>query len=399
VSNIIIANGAEDDENSINPESSHDTERNQDADASEAGRALGKLGASKGGKARAQKLTPLQRSEIAKRAVQARWAKAKGAASPGAIPRATHIGTLKIGDIELPCAVLEDGTRLFTQSGFLSALGRSEKPAGPRGEQPDEQLPPFLVAKNLKPFIPQDLIDSSRPVLFRPKVVDGTASEGTGAGGLAYGYKVELLPQVCKVYLDARDQKKLMPGKQHGQQRIAQRCDILIRGLATVGIVALVDEATGYQYDRSRTAMQEILEKFLAKELVAWAPMFPGEFYENLFRLKGMKHESGSNRRPMLFAQLTVDLVYQRLAPGILEQLRLRSPKDEKGRRKNKLFQWLSEDVGHPKLKDHFIALKTLMLANDRYDQFLAQLNRVLPKFNVTMDLPFPIDDENPEAK
>jgi hypothetical protein len=37
--------------------------------------ALGRLGAQKGGRARAEKLTPEQRSEIARKAVQARWAK------------------------------------------------------------------------------------------------------------------------------------------------------------------------------------------------------------------------------------------------------------------------------------------------------------------------------------
>jgi hypothetical protein len=39
--------------------------------------ALGKLGASKGGKARAKKLSAKQRSAIAKKAAQARWAKKK----------------------------------------------------------------------------------------------------------------------------------------------------------------------------------------------------------------------------------------------------------------------------------------------------------------------------------
>ncbi|MFZ0419955.1 MAG: hypothetical protein WAM04_17780 [Candidatus Sulfotelmatobacter sp.] len=39
--------------------------------------ALGKLGGSKGGKIRAAKLTPEQRSEIARKAVLARWAKAR----------------------------------------------------------------------------------------------------------------------------------------------------------------------------------------------------------------------------------------------------------------------------------------------------------------------------------
>jgi len=37
--------------------------------------ALGRLGAQKGGRARAEKLTPEQRSDIARKAVQARWAK------------------------------------------------------------------------------------------------------------------------------------------------------------------------------------------------------------------------------------------------------------------------------------------------------------------------------------
>jgi len=37
--------------------------------------ALGKLGGKKGGKARTEKLTPEQRSAIAKKAANARWAK------------------------------------------------------------------------------------------------------------------------------------------------------------------------------------------------------------------------------------------------------------------------------------------------------------------------------------
>lgn len=39
--------------------------------------ALGRLGGKKGGKARAKKLTKEQRSEIAKKAAQARWKKEK----------------------------------------------------------------------------------------------------------------------------------------------------------------------------------------------------------------------------------------------------------------------------------------------------------------------------------
>ena len=178
----------------------------------EAGKALGKLGASKGGRARAEKLSPERRKEIAQKAIQARWAKAKGGAPPGEIPKAEHTGTLKIGDIELPCAVLDDGTRVFTQSGFLTALGRSERPAGLR-EENVEQMPPFLVAKNLKPFISKELIESSKPIPFRPKLAGSTEGSAAAHGGIALGYKVELLPLVCQVYLDAREAKGIDAGQ------------------------------------------------------------------------------------------------------------------------------------------------------------------------------------------
>src|SRR5882757_7533872 len=97
-----------------------------DDHSTDAGKALSALGAAKGGLARAQKLTPEQRTAIARGAVQARWEKA----GKQPVPRATHTGELKIGDISIPCAVLEDGRRMLTQWGFYRAIGRSGRPAG-----------------------------------------------------------------------------------------------------------------------------------------------------------------------------------------------------------------------------------------------------------------------------
>src|SRR5690349_5859009 len=101
------------------------TDLSDSSDPSDAGKALSSLGASKGGAARAKKLSAERRKEIAQAAVEARWAKA----GKKPIPRATHVGELKIGDVSIPCAVLEDGTRLLTQWGFYRAIGRSGRPA------------------------------------------------------------------------------------------------------------------------------------------------------------------------------------------------------------------------------------------------------------------------------
>jgi hypothetical protein len=71
------------------------------------------------------------------------------------------------------------------------------------------------------------------------------------------------------------------------QKIVGKKADILVRALASVGILALVDEATGYQYDRARHALEEILDKFISKELRKWAKTFPDEFYEQMFKLRG----------------------------------------------------------------------------------------------------------------
>ena len=152
------------------------------------------------------------------------------------------------------------------------------------------------------------------------------------------------------------------------QRYVAKQCEILARAFAKVGIIALVDEVTGYQHHRARLALHEILEKFIAKELVKWAKTFPDEFYEQLFRLRGWSYVNLGGKppfkRPILVGKLTNDIVYDRLAPGVLDELKRKNPKDEKGHRKHKLFQWLTDDIGHPKLREHLVAVITLMKAS-----------------------------------
>lgn len=325
-------------------------------EVSDHAKALSSLGSSKGGKARADSLTEHERKEIASKAARARW--------QSDVPRATHTGELTIGDIMIPCAVLADGTRVLTQEGFFIAIGRSGKPAKGRGSEV-EKVAPFLDLMNLKPFVSEELASSTKPFIFR-----------VPSGGIAYGYRAELLPQVCDVYLRAREAGELLAT----QEKFARACEILVRGLARVGIVALIDEATGFQYDRSRTALEQILEAFIKDELGKWARRFPDEFYRELFRLKGLLWPSDKNP-PQFVGHWTNDLVYKRLAPGVLDDLRQKTPKTQRGHRKNKFHQWLTDDVGHPKLQEHISAVVALMKSSDDWDDFHKRLNRALPIF------------------
>lgn len=340
----------------------------------EAAQALSELGAAKGGKARAAKLSPEQRKEIARQAAEARWATERK--SPPLL-KATHEGELEIGTMEIPCAVLEGGQRVLTQSGFMRALGRARQAKGRQYYDADVNLPAFLTAKNLKPFISKELEVTSSQIEFRPL-----------RGNRAFGYPAELLPKVCDVFLDAEKEGALLPGQKH----IAERAHILIRGLAHVGIVALVDEATGYQEVRDRQALQAILDAFLRKELAAWASTFPDEFYHEIFRLQGWPWKMIAARRPRMVGKLTKDIVYARLAPGILKELEERNPANERGYRKARHHQWLTESIGHPALAQHLYAVIALMRVSKSWKDFRIMLDRAFPKRGDTLELPFMAD-------
>lgn len=288
---------------------------------------------------------------------------------------------LKIGDIEIPCYVLDDGTRILTQFGFYRAIGRSGRPAKGRGGG-FEKTPDFLAINYIKPFVDSELTASTKPIQFT-----------LPTGGTAWGYKAELLPKVCEVYLRARDANALT----EKQERFAIACDIVMRGLAHVGIIALVDEATGYQEFRARHALEAILEKFIAKELRPWAKTFPDEFYEQMFRLRGWRYDPSTVKRPQVIGHLTNDVIYSRLAPGVLKELRKKEPKDNRGRRKHQLHRWTTEDIGHPKLREHLASVITLMkVAPDKaWRKFMSMLNRALPKYGDTISLDLGETDED----
>src|SRR5207253_10547724 len=141
-----------------------------------------------------------------------------------------------------------------------------------------------------------------------------------------------------EVYLKFRDAAlgKDKKGQVPGQFRhIIEACDMLMRGLARVGIVALVDEATGYQEIRDRQALQLILDKFLRKELAAWAKRFPDEFYFHIARLRGWEWKGRKFNPPQIVAYYTNDFVYHRLVPHLVEELENRNPIVD-GRRRSK---------------------------------------------------------------
>lgn len=329
-------------------------------------------GKAKGAAARAGSLTPARKKEIAEKAARTRW----GASE---VPTAEYTGTLKLGDLEIPCAVLPDGRRLLSQRGIMGALGRKYGGKDFRTtDAPDDaggKLPFYLAASSLKPFIDNDLaVVVSTPVPYK---------HGKG-GGVAQGVDATMLPKICDVWLKAREGGAL----NKPQQSVAQRAEVLMRGLAHVGIISLIDEATGFQKDRQRDALAQILEAFVAKELQPYLKTFPPDYYAQLFRLYGLAYPPAVNKswRPAFFGHITNDVVYSRLAPELLPVLKKSASKAEK---KAKLHQWLTQDIGHPKLREHLSSIVSILKLSRTPEQFKENINLVHPRHGDTKQLDF----------
>jgi P63C domain len=324
-------------------------------------RALSAKGASKGGNARAEQLTPDERQTIARNAAQARWGET--------IPRASYNGHIDIAERVIDCAVLENGTRLLTQQTFLKAIGRSRSAKGGTGSSRlsiEKGMPPFLIAENLQPFITNELRSLTNPITFK-----------TARNGKAFGYEATLLPRVCEVYLKARDASTIaeMEGRRlltDDQKRIASVCDLLMRGLAQVGIIALVDAATGYEKQREKDELNKILSAYINEELRPWVKggVFPESFFEQIYRVYGWTYTPGNISRPQVIGNLINKWIYEQLPDGILEDLQKKNPVNEAGNRNHRHHQHLTESVGLRHLEGQIAVVTSLLRVSDTKEDF-----------------------------
>lgn len=307
-------------------------------------------------KARMDKLSPERRIEIARVAAASRWDEAKK------VPRETHTGVLPLGD-GIECSVLDNGMRVLSVNGITRAFGSGAKG---RIETDAGLVPPMMAAANLQPFIDAELRRQlAQPVSYRAK----------SGGRLALGYEAEILHKMCGVLLDARAGDVL----RQTQLPVAQAAELLMRGFAKVGLVALIDEATGYQAERARGELYQILEAYIAKELLPWTKKFPDEFFEQVYRIHGWRYEPGNTQRPQYVGHFINRTIYEQLPEGVLDELRKKNP-PVNGSRRFKHFQLLTKHTGNPHLDKQVVAVTTTMKLSSDKEDFKQKFRRLFPK-------------------
>ena len=287
-------------------------------------------------------------------------------------------GELEIGDMKISCAVLEDGTRIISENSIVKYLGSV---GGKNYRLRTNNLPLFIASKALQPFIDEifkkeDLI----PIIY---TTDGKNRQ--------QGYDATILPKVCEVWLKAREEKTL----QASQLPKALKAEILMRSLAKIGITALVDEATGYQYDREKYELQKIFKAYISEELLPWQKMFPDIFYKELFRLNGWDFNvNGIKKRPGVIGTWTKKLIYEELPKGVLEELEKNTPKSPSGNKIARLHQSLTIDIGNPHLKEQINKTITLFQLSDNMEHMWYQFKKLKDRQRGQLELPFEFDKE-----
>ncbi len=201
---------------------------------------------------------------------------------------------------------------------------------------------------------------------------------------LANGYEATQLVDICDAYLQAEEQNLL----KSNQRNLAKQAGIILRSCAKVGIIALIDEATGYQQFRAKRELQLKLQAFIADELQEWARMFPDEFWLELARLEGIHYSP--RHRPLRWGRYIMMFVYDAIDPEVGKELRKKNPTPHF---KVNHHQWL-KTWGRQKVNDQIQRVVTIMKLCDNMDDFRKKFAKVFRKTPLQFELRLGNEDE-----
>lgn len=218
----------------------------------------------------------------------------------GKLPIARLPGSIDLGGRTLDCYVLDNGDRVISLSGAVRALTGTD--SGNLGN--------YTNIDGLKPFLDPNIVAGG----IQPFDIPGNPNPGRGI-------KAETFLDICNAYVAAFEADTL---KTERQKTTAITCAVLLSSCAKVGLIALIDEATGHQYERAEDALQVKLRAFIAEELRDWEKTFPDELWQEFGRLTNWT--GALHSRPKWWGKLVIELIYDTLDPDVAEYLKSHKP-------------------------------------------------------------------------
>lgn len=271
---------------------------------------------------------------------------------------------LMLGNIAIPCYVLNNGMRVFSGRGIQRAIGA-------KGKQSGQWLQRFINKDDIMMNLSAETYDKFKtPITFRRPFVSGSQSA-------SYGYEATLLVDLCTAIIDAYNGRA-----DSVEKELYLAANIILKAVAKTGIIALVDEATGYNKEKSRAKdeLQKFLASFINQEAGTWVKTFNDTFFEDIYKMRNWTWEQ-TYKRPSFVGKIINDIVYERIAPAVLKELKALNPKQEDGTRRYRFHQFLTSDIGRPALKQHLAILHSFAAAADyKWGRFMQLLDKSHPK-------------------
>ena len=276
------------------------------------------------------------------------------------LPYSDFAGSILVHGFEIPCAVLypesDKPIRVLIQREVVGLLTGNKKGGFDRYFQPE----------NLQPFVPEK---------FKNKPFSETTINFRYKGREAQGFEADDLIDICQMYMRARSAGVLLKSQEH----LAVQSEVIVFAFAKTGINAVVDEVTGYQNVRERFALNKMLERYVDEEAKKWVKRFPDKFYQLIFKLNGWEYtlENIKNQtRPSVVGTWTKDIIYHRFPKGVLSKLEDKNPLTEKGYRKFRHHQFLTDEIGNNELKEYISNAIFLMASCSNWAEFKTALAR-----------------------
>lgn len=330
-----------------------------------------------GAKKLAASMTPEQRKERATKAADARWKRHKSTAAPKAdgLPVALYKGALDLLGADLPCYVLNNGQRVIGRTAYTEALTKI-KGGG--------DLEKYLGVSSLRRFIDLDLVLEGMVAFSLPEV--------EGLERNVKGLPADLAVEIWRGFVNAMAAHLVSPERvlTARQMEMAIHASALLGACAKVGLDALIDEATGAQYDRASDALRVKLKAYLEDEMRKWEKTFPDDLWVEFARLTNWK--GTVTQRPKYWGKLVMELVYGYLDSDVAKWLKDNAPEPKKGQN---YHQWLSGQYGLKKLVEHI----WMLIGTARTCENMVELRRKMAEMNgktlVQFSLPWPNDRSN----
>lgn len=250
----------------------------------------------------------------------------------------SHYGLLHFGDLQCEAVVLEGGERGYVRREFARMLGFHEGHKGSR------------FAKILEDYVPNSLseLDNSREPILLPS-----------------GRKAQFFPAGIIADLAAAIVHSALAGSLHKARKgSVPNCMKILHALATTGEIALIDEATGYQFHRAPDALQKWIARLLRSTSGSWERRFPADYYQAMYGLFGWKYAGHTQNPPSVIGQITQRWVYCQVLPDeLIHEIRSRK------RISHKYHQWLTEN-GLMRLEQQIHSVTAIARCSASYRDF-----------------------------